>query len=76
MSSIIQLSEQYNVDKTTESAFKLFTKRVEQTEGVWEQIYAYFNVGVWYLSKTYYDKAIKSFVYALELLDGHKKGLP
>jgi hypothetical protein len=33
-------------------------------------------MGVWYLTKTYYDKSIKSLMYALELLDSHKKGIP
>lgn len=41
---------------------------------MWEQIYTYFNMGVWYMEKTYYDKSVKSFLYALELLDSHKKG--
>lgn len=27
------------------------------------------------MEKTYYDKSIKSFLYALELLEGHKKGV-
>lgn len=31
-------------------------------------------MGVWYTHKTYYDKSIKSFLYAQELLDSHKKG--
>ncbi len=41
---------------------------------MWEQIYAYFNMGAWYMRKTYFDKSIKSFLYSLELLESHKKG--
>ena len=69
------MSEVYNIDKTTETMYRLFIKRVEQSEGIWEQIYAYFNIAVWYSQKTYYDKANKAFTYALELLDSHKKNV-
>lgn len=44
-------------------------------EGIWEQIYAYFNMGVWYMKKTYYDKSGKAFLYCLQLLDSHKKNV-
>jgi hypothetical protein len=42
-------------------------------EGTWEQIYAYFNMGVWYMKKTYFGKSIKAFSYALEILSNYKK---
>lgn len=32
-------------------------------------------MGVWYHRKTYYDKAAKSFLYTLELLESHKKNM-
>lgn len=75
LKAIIQMSELYNIDKTTETMYSLFIKRVEQTEGIWEQIYAYFNIAVWYSQKTYYDKSNKAFTYALEMLDSHKKNM-
>ena len=46
--------------------FALFIKLCEKFEGAWEQIYAYFNMGVWYVEKTYYQKAIKCFNYAVQ----------
>lgn len=74
LQAVIQLGEFYNVDKTSESAYKIYIKKIEIEDGIWEQIYAYFNMGVWYMKKTYYDKSVKSFNYCLELLDNHKKG--
>jgi tetratricopeptide (TPR) repeat protein len=71
--SIIQISEVCNIDKTSEAAFRILIKKIELEEGLWEQIYAYFNVGVWYMKKTYFDKSVKSFCHCYELLSSHKK---
>jgi len=49
-----------------------FIKLTEQFDGIWEQIYAYFNFGIWYARKTYYKKAVKCFSYALEMIISHK----
>ena len=49
-----------------------FVRFVEQSQGIWEQIYAYYNLALWYAQKTYYSKAIKSLEYTLELLSSHK----
>ena len=51
--------------------FANFVKLTERFDGVWEQIYAYFNLGRWYAGKTYFQKAIKSFIYAAELAAKH-----
>ena len=53
--------------------YKLFIKLIEKYEGIWEAIYAYFNIGVWYTKRTYYEKSIKAFIYCREMLDSHKK---
>ena len=73
MKSIIQISDAYFLDKISETMYGRYIKLIEQFEGIWEQIYAYFNIGVWYSHKTYYEKSIKSFMYALELINSHKK---
>lgn len=75
LKAIIQMSELYNIDKTSETMYRLFIKKIESSEGIWEQIYAYFSIGVWYSHKTYYDKAIRAFMYAMEMLDSHKKNI-
>lgn len=45
---------------------------IERFDGIWEQIYAYYNMGIWYAHKTYYQKALKCFTYSLELIASHK----
>ena len=52
--------------------FSNFIKLVEKFEGIWEQGYAYFHMGLWYAKKTYYQKALKCFTYAYELILAHK----
>lgn len=52
--------------------FVNFIKLCERFDGIWEQIYAYFNMGLWYAGKTYYQKAIKCFVYSSDLAATHK----
>jgi hypothetical protein len=52
--------------------FANFIKVVEKFEGIWEQIYSYYNISIWYANKTYYQKAVKAFSYCLELITSHK----
>lgn len=59
--NIVQLSERYMIDKITERMYGRYVRVVEQFEGIWEQVYAYYHVGVWYCKKTYYQKGIKAF---------------
>lgn len=49
-----------------------FIRIIERMEGIWEQAYAYFNMGLWYARKTYYLKALKCFNYAFELVLSNK----
>lgn len=52
--------------------FALYIKLIERFEGIWEQVYAYFNMGMWYAKKTYNFKALKCFIYSVELIQSHK----
>lgn len=71
MWSVIDISENASLDKISERMFGYFIKLCERFEGIWEQIYAYFNMGGWYAGKTYYQKAIKCYSYASELASNH-----
>ena len=51
--------------------FGNFVKLTERFEGAWEQTYAYFHLGRWYASRTYFQKAIKCFNHAAELAAKH-----
>lgn len=69
---IVDVSESANLDKVSERMYAHFIKLVEKFEGIWEQGYAYFNMGLWYARKTYYQKALKCFTYAYELILARK----
>lgn len=66
------MAELGNYDTVVEKINTLYIKLIEKTEGIWERIYSYFQVGVWYARKTYYKKATLCFAHALSLLNDHK----
>lgn len=67
MWAVLDISETAGLDKISEKMLANFIKLCEKFEGTWEQIYAYFNMGVWYAGKTYYQKAIKCYSYACDM---------
>jgi len=62
---VVGIAEALCNDKVTESLMSKYVLVVERFDGIWEQVYAYFNMGNWYLTKTYYYKAINCFNHSL-----------
>lgn len=65
LKAVIKISETHCNDKVTESLLTKFIVLVEKFDGISEQVYAYFNMGNWYLNKTYHQKAIMCFNHSL-----------
>jgi len=73
LKTVLGVSEVHCNDKVTEGVMARFVRVVERFDGLWEQIGAYFNMGNWYLQKTYHHKAIRAYNHSLDLLNTHHK---
>lgn len=65
LKGVLKLSETHCNDKVTQFLLAKFILLVEKFDGIAEQVYAYFNMGNWYLCKTYFHKAVKCFTHSL-----------
>jgi hypothetical protein len=73
LGTVVRVSEVHCNDKVTEGLLAKFVLMVEKFDGISEQVYAYFNMGNWYLQKTYHHKAIRCFNTSLDLMNTHQK---